>query len=69
MLNRIKKAINAVRINLHERKEKRLFQKWDRIKKREHYEQMIELAEQLQKRAPEQKTIANAPKVQIKKAA
>lgn len=58
-----------MRINLHERKEKRLFQKWDRIKKREHYEQMIELAEQLQKRVPEQKTIANSPKVQIKKAA
>ena len=69
MLNKIKKAINAVRINLHERKEKRLFQKWGRIKKREHYEQMIELAEQLQKRVPEQKTIANAPKRQIKKAA
>ena len=69
MFSRIKKAIYAVRINLHERKEKRLFQKWDRIKKREHYEQMIELAEQLQKRVPEQKTIANAPKVQIKKAA
>lgn len=68
MLNKIKKAINAVRIRIFERIEARRTIAELRAKEDADHLEKIALCKYLASR-PAQRTIANAPKVQIKKVA
>jgi len=67
MLNKIKHFINAVKVSINERREQKQYIAELRSKEDQTHNRTIKEAEVMQRRPA--RTIANAPRIEIKKAA